>query len=325
VRGLLVVAVLVVVSLLVVPFWLILRPEDSEAVLVNGMWCVFNLVLMIAALLVAFEQPQLRIAHRLPRHLPATIYSADRTWSGETINVSETGALIAIDGSPNLPDEVEVELVGDYGARAFLNGRIIRKMPVSDTQTHLAVDFVDSTQAQQDALVLVIYSDVKEWYSQKRENVDDPLGSLKFLATSLTRSFQDFKPYRNSGKIRKRVRAAAQLYWQGDFYPGEATEIGANSVRLELYGSTTSSSKMLQSQDLEKMQEERPLVGLLFSQEENDPLPRRLLAQIIGVEVLSAQESSDSTQRKFAIELEFPEQFKQRQGAKIKELLKVLK
>jgi cellulose synthase (UDP-forming) len=325
VRGLLVVAVLIVISLLVVPFWLILRPEDSEAVLVNGMWCVFNLVLLMAALLVAFEQPQLRTAHRLPRRLPATIYSADRTWSGETINVSETGALIALDGSPNLPDEVEVELVGDYGARAFLNGRIIRKIPVSDTQTHLAVDFVDSTQAQQDALVLVIYSDVKEWYSQKREYVDDPLGSLKFLATSLTRSFQDFKPYRNSGKIRKRVRAAAQLYWQGDFYPGEATEIGASSVRLELYGSTTSSSKMLQSQDLEKMQEERPLVGLLFSQEENDPLPRRLLAQIVGVEVWSDQESSDSTQRKFAIELEFPDQFKQRQGAKIKELLKVLK
>src|SRR5919202_1582656 len=94
VRGLLVVATLVVISLLAVPFWLILRPEDTEAVLVNGMWCVFNLVLLMAALLVAFEQPQLRVAHRLPRPLSATIYSSDRTWRGETINVSETGALI---------------------------------------------------------------------------------------------------------------------------------------------------------------------------------------------------------------------------------------
>src|ERR687886_169182 len=63
VRGLLVVGLLVVISLLVVPFWLILRPEDSEAVLVNGMWCVFNLVLLMAALLVSFEQPQLRTAN----------------------------------------------------------------------------------------------------------------------------------------------------------------------------------------------------------------------------------------------------------------------
>jgi len=323
VRGLLVVAAFVVISLLAVPFWLILRPEDSEAVLINALWCIFNLILLLAALLVAFEQPQLRRTHRLPRRLPARIYSADKTWSGETINVSETGTLILLESWPNLPDEVEVELMGDYGARAFLDGRIIRGTPINDTQSHLGIDFVNPNRAQLDSLALVIYSDVQEWYSQKRDYVDDPLASFKFLATSLTRSFQEFKP--DTGrKVRKRVRASAQIYWEGNFYPGEATELGMTSLRLELDGSTTSSAKLLQEEDLQRMQQDKPLIGLLLSHETTGSAPQRFLAQITAIEMLPAQENNGSAHRKLAIELNFPEQFKQRQSAKIKQLLKVL-
>jgi cellulose synthase (UDP-forming) len=61
------------------------------------MWCIFNLILLVAALLVAFEQPQLRGDTPLAATPSAKIYSADKTWTGETINVSETGALIALD------------------------------------------------------------------------------------------------------------------------------------------------------------------------------------------------------------------------------------
>ncbi len=323
VQGLLVVTAFVVISLLVVPFWLILRPEDTEAVLVNAMWCIFNLTLLIAALLVAFEQPQLRGAHRLARRLPAIIYSLNESWRGETINVSETGARICIDGLPNLPDEVEVELVGDYGARAFLTGQIIRATALKGNQTQLAIDFVNPTQAQQDALTLVLYSDVKEWYSQKRDEVDNPLGSLKFLATGLTRALKDFKP-ESSPKVRKRVWATAQIYWEGNFYPAVATEIGMKSLRLELDSTTASSTKILQQEDWERMEKEKPLIGLLLIQDTTNPLPERFLAQIAAVEVLPAQENSGSSSRKVAIELIFPEQFKQQQAGKIKQLLKEL-
>lgn len=316
-RGLIIVAGLVIISLLSVPFWLILRPEDMEAVLVNAMWCVFNITLVIAALLVALEQPQLRTAHRLPRKLDATIYSVDGSWSGKTINVSETGALILLDSWPNLPDEVEVEIVGDYGARAFVNATVIRRIPINDNQTHLVVEFIDPTRAQLDSIALVIYSDVREWYSQKNQFVDNPLASLGFLATSLMRSFQEFKPDKGD-KVRKRVRATAQLYWDGEFYPGEATEIGANSLRVELQSEAISAVQMIQAQGLQKIQKEKPLVGLLLSQETSNVPPRRFLAQIVGVEILS-----DNNQ--VAIELQFPEQYKEQQSNKIKQLLRVLR
>jgi cellulose synthase (UDP-forming) len=323
VRGLLVVTILVVASLLAVPFWLILRPEDSEAVLVNAMWCVFNLILLVASLLVAFEQPQLRKTHRLQRQLRAVIYTPDKSWTGETINVSESGARITLDSWPNLPDEVEVELIGDFGARAFLNGRIIRGTPVSETETHLAIDFVNLTQTQLDALAVVLYSDVKEWYSQNRDYVDQPFGSFKFLATSLTRALREFQP-EISRKVRKQVQAAGQVYWEGHFFPGEVTELGARSLRIELEGSAIDSTKTLQEDDLRRMHKDKSLVGLLLSNPAKNVSPKRFLAQVEAVELLSVQENNGSTRRKPAIELNFPEQFKERQADKIKQLLKVL-
>lgn len=323
VRGLLVVGGLVIISLLSVPFWLLLRPEDTEAVLVNAMWCVFNMVLLSAALLVAFEQPQLRIAHRLPRKLDATIYSVDSSWTGKTINVSETGALILLDSWANLPDEVEVEIVGDYGARAFLNGKIIRKTPVNDNQTRLAIEFVNLSRAQLDSIALVIFSDVKEWYSQKNEFTDAPLASFKFLATSLARSFQEFKPDRII-KVRKRVQATGQLFLNGEFFAGDVTDIGITSLRLELSGKAVASDNLLQNQNLSQIQQEKPLVGLLLSPQDSDIAPSRFLAQIVSLDVVSVTGSSDNASQ-VVVELKFPDQYKPKQEAKIKQLLKVLK
>lgn len=306
-----IVAALIITSLLTVPFWLILRPEDKEAVLINGLWSIFNLLLLTAAVLVAFEQPQLRRAHRLNRELTATIYGDNKTWTGKTIDISENGARILLESWPNLPDEIELEIVGDFGARTFLNGRIIRTTPLNESQTILAVDFVDLTPGQFDALVLVLYSDVKEWYSQNRETTDAPLESLRFLATGLFRAFSDPKPEAKV-VIRKQIHATAQLYWDGNFYVGTATEMNTRSLRLELNANSA-------PQDLETMKSQNPPVGLLLSQDHTDPLPKRLLAEVSFV-----QPDSNSANQAIAVELNFPKQLDKQQGTKIKQLLKTL-
>ncbi|HBB33128.1 MAG TPA: cellulose synthase catalytic subunit (UDP-forming) [Cyanobacteria bacterium UBA8803] len=332
VQGLLGVSALVIIGLLSVPFWLILRPEDSQAVLVNAMWCVFNLILLLAALLVAFEQPQERTAHRLRRRLGATIYSYDynsgqnQEWHGHTMDVSETGCRIMFQGQPNLPLEIELELVGDFGARAILEAEIVMIRSVGDEQTQLAVKFINLTQTQRDNLALVIYSDVKEWYSQRREFVDRPLESFGFLATGMFRVFQEFKVSQsNPNRLRKHIRAAAQIYWQGEFYLGYATELGTTSIKLELDNIATSNAKLLQPKNLERIKQEAPIVGLLLSQDLKSPSRERLLAQIISIQLLAAQEGSQSTPQKVAIELLFPEQFKDKQAGKIRELARTLR
>ncbi|NJO43116.1 MAG: UDP-forming cellulose synthase catalytic subunit [Cyanobacteria bacterium CRU_2_1] len=313
---------LLILSLLAVPFWLVRSPELSEPVIINALWALFNLILLTAAVLVAFEQPQLRRAHRLHRQLTVVIQGSQHiTWTGRTVDVSERGARILLDSWQNLPDVIELELIGDFDARAFLTAKIVRVDPISENQIQITVDFIDVTPAQYDALVLVLYSDVEEWYAQQREQVDDPLASLKFVLTGLNRAFRDPQPAKST-PVRKHIQAAAQLYWEGRFYPGVATEINSCSLRLEVNAHNF--------RDLERLQFDRPPVGILLSQTRNDPNADRLIAQVEQVNRSAtasvtrlypeAQTATDTV----AIELNFPKHLDVRQGRKIKQLLKLL-
>jgi cellulose synthase (UDP-forming) len=325
VRYLVITSAIASASLLSVPFWLLLSPEDTQAVLINALWCIFNLFLLLAAVLVAFEQPQLRRAHRLPRKLTAVIHSGGQSWTGHTVDVSESGAQILLDEWPNIPDEIKVELVGDYGARALMNGQVIRAIATSKLQARLFIDFVNPTRTQIDDLTLVLFSDVKEWFSQTRTEVDNPLESLKFIVTSIKRVFREFRPAIGE-KVRKQVNAFAQLYWEGwegHSYTAKVTEIGTQDVRLELDASDVF--------NLETMQRTQPLIGLLLSQDADNLQPTSLLAQVETIERLDTSptgkqqelENSASANR-IAIELSFPESLRRQQHSKIQRLLKTL-
>ncbi|HEY9639543.1 MAG TPA: UDP-forming cellulose synthase catalytic subunit [Coleofasciculaceae cyanobacterium] len=322
--------VLLVISLLSVPFWLVQYPQVREAVVINAFWAIFNLILLSVALLVAFEQPQLRQSHRLKRQLSAVIYgSGQTTWTGRTLDVSETGARITLDGWVNLPDIIDLELLGDSSARVRLSARITRINPNSDHQVVVTVNFIDMSQAQYDDLVLVIYSDVEEWYSQTRQNIDRPLASLGFLTTGLFRAFSDRQPA-GTTLARKQIQTQAQLYWDGTLYPAVATEISSRSLRLELPPRSMLNPSFLAA--------EHPPVGLLLDQHQNDANPIRLIAQVEAVEMLgrvpvgAAQQSGNphanygnpDIKKGLAVELTFPEQLDVQQYSKIRQLLKTL-
>ncbi|NJR49361.1 MAG: UDP-forming cellulose synthase catalytic subunit [Leptolyngbyaceae cyanobacterium CSU_1_3] len=310
-RGLVLAGALVAASIGAVPFWLIIRPQDAEAVLVNMIWSFFNLILIASALLVAFEQPQLRRAHRLDRKISAVIYSEERTLRGTTANISETGCQMILDSWSDLVNEVEIELIGDYGARAFVTGQIIRIVPINESQSMLSIEFINLTRSQLDAVSVVIYSDVQEWYSQQRDNVDDPMESFRFIASSIGRSLRKREAAPSNLKMRKPIHAHAQIYWRGHFYQAVATEINQRSLQLEM------PTGMIH--DLDALGHNQPLVGLLLSQDENEPTPKRLLAQVDDVESVVDQRGS-----RVVLEMSFPAQIMERQETKIKQLVKSL-
>ncbi|HEY9735904.1 MAG TPA: UDP-forming cellulose synthase catalytic subunit [Trichocoleus sp.] len=322
VRYLVVLGVITGASLLAVPFWLILSPEDSQAVLINALWCMFNLVLVLSACLVAFEQPQLRRAHRLPRKLTAIVHSDDQSWPGKTVNVSESGAQILLDEWPNVPDQVRVELVGDYDARVLVDAQIVRAVATSSLQTLLSLDFIDLSHTQADDLSLVIYSDVREWYSQRRSNADRPFASLRFIATSLGRVFSEFKP--ESGmQMRKQVRGSLQLIWDGwsgQDYQAEVLEISTRDLRLELSD--------LAPIDIDTLRQDRPLLGLLFFDARGNAVS--LLAQVQAIDVLSPRPvwmegTAFLEDPKVSLELAFPQDLDRQQRSKVRMLLKAMK
>jgi cellulose synthase (UDP-forming) len=321
VRYLVILGVFTAASLLAVPFWLVFRPDDGQSVLINALWCIFNLLLVVAACLVAFEQPQLRQAHRMPRQLTAIVHSNHQSWAGQTVSVSETGCLILLDEWPNILDDVRVELVGDYGARVLLNARIVRGIATSRLQTQLAVSFVNLSRTQLDDLVVILYSDVAQWYSQARSERDDPLKSLKFIATSIVRAFQELQPEAGM-KVRKQVQAAAQLYWEGwgeEAYWAKVTQIGTRDIRLEL--------DQYPWLRLDIMQATQPVIGLLIARDPTDTMPQSVLAQVQTIESLQTPiqritpTGETMTVNRVALELTFPEFLQRQQQAKIKRLL----
>ncbi|MBD2091539.1 UDP-forming cellulose synthase catalytic subunit [Microcoleus sp. FACHB-1515] len=312
-RLLVILGVVAGASLLAVPFWLILSPQNTQAVLINAIWCAFNIVLVVAACLAAFEQPQLRRAHRLPREITAIVHTDNESWAGQTVNISETGALVLLDVWPNIADRVRLELIGDYGARALLDAHILRATATDKLQTLLSIDFVNVSRTQLDDLVLVLYSDVQQWYSQSRAEADNPLASIHFIATSLKRAFRELRP-EIGVKVRKQMQATAELYWEGwegDSYSGIITEMGTRDLRLEL------DTSIDQWEHLEQL---HPIIALLISRDEAMPA-QSVLAQIEAIDVLSRSTPEGRLQR-MVMELSFPTHLDRQQHAKIKRLLR---
>ncbi|MEO0351187.1 MAG: UDP-forming cellulose synthase catalytic subunit [Cyanobacteria bacterium P01_A01_bin.15] len=331
VRYLVVLGAITGASLLTVPIWLILSPLDREAVLINALWCVFNLALVLAACLVAFEQPQLRQSHRLPRELIARLYGDDgQVWEGTTLNISETGAQILLDIWPNVSEQVQLEIFGDYGAVALLDAEIVRARATDTLQTKLAINFVDVTQTQQDDLSRVIFSDVRKWYSQKRQNTDNPWQSLQFILLSLQRAFQELRPD-NSVKMRKQVEVISDLRWKGwGSYVQAAmiTELGSRDMRLELLGDASTTAMALQ--------DNHPLLHLQVYPQVDSSRSYDLMAQVERLELvpkLSSTYNNANTKTalenpnqlsdyRVALELSFPLSLDQQQQNQIKALLK---
>ncbi|MBE7383506.1 MAG: UDP-forming cellulose synthase catalytic subunit [Leptolyngbya sp. SIO1E4] len=306
VKWLLVICFLSLVSLAMVPYWLISGLQDSDAVLINATWCVVNIGLLIAALVVALEQPQLRQAHRLARQLTAVLHSGNETFTGTTLDISESGAQIVLHSWPNLADHIDLEIHGDTVACASLRGRITRVIPHRDDQVLVAVAFEEMTPQQRDDLTLVIYSDVNEWYSQKRVQVDSPFQSLFFLFSSLMRALRDPKPA-EAMQIRKRVQASAQLYTQGYYVSAIAGEINSRTLQLLL------PNDRLTTIHPEILEPGQP-VGLLVSSDKRDE-STRLIAQVDEI-----NRTSDA----IVLELSFPQVLDVRQKEQINYLLQTL-
>lgn len=326
-RYLVILGALTGASLLAVPFWLIISPLETQAVLINALWCLFNLLLVSAACLAAFEQPQLRRAHRLPRRLKTIIHSETQSWEGVTLNISETGARILLEEWPNIPDEVRVEIVGDYGARALLDARIVRGIATSKLQAALSVDFIEPSRTEKDDLALVIYSDVREWYAQSRAETDKPFRSLRFIATSLRRAFRELKPA-DELKVRQQVRANAELFWEewGDnTYPARVMEMGMHDLYLEI--------DEIPGPQLDLLQDHQPVLALLMNSEYSTE-SRSLLAQVGNIEVLNSRiddsEPNGDTLSdtllilKVSVELSFPAELDYQQQGKIRKVLRSL-
>ncbi len=192
VRPHLIIAVLLVAALAIgVTRWLLNDLADSEVLVLNVAWAVFNLLTVGAAIAAGRETRQLRGSVRLGLTVPGVIHLP----SGDTIvtqsrNMSTTGGMFAAARPEGIgPGEiVQIEL--PLGERsAMLPARV-----VGWDGDSLRVAFDELTLRQQRDLVRIVLCRADAWLDWEEHPIDRPLRSAREILTSIGGLFVPTRP-----------------------------------------------------------------------------------------------------------------------------------
>src|SRR6185312_9099952 len=202
---LIILGLLVVALIIGVVRWLLSDLQDSEVLVLNVAWAIFNLLTIGAAIAVGRETRQLRGSVRLGLEIPSVIYLPDgQSLVTRSRNLSTTGGMFAAQ-RPNgvgLGEMIQIELpVGDR--TAVLPARVV----AWDGEV-LRVAFEQLTLRQQRDLVRVVLCRADAWLDWEEHPVDRPLRSAREILASIGGLFVPHRFREPTGEGRREVEAA---------------------------------------------------------------------------------------------------------------------
>jgi cellulose synthase (UDP-forming) len=159
-----------------IPRFLIWDRDRPGTVLMNVLWCVFNIIILGVCTAVARELKQLRTAVRINVVTPVTAKMPDgREVAGETMDMSSGGTSIRFAGAFDIAPETEIRL-------AFPAPWAAIDLPATVVSTEgsvLRVRFENLSIAEEEVLTMILYSRADSWlgWGESRES-DNVLHSL---------------------------------------------------------------------------------------------------------------------------------------------------
>jgi hypothetical protein len=132
-----------------------------------------------------------------------------------------------------------------------------------------------------------------------------PRHDRKWPYADVLNSPQALLPAPREYSERKSIQATAEIYWNKQLYKGKATEIGPQSMRVEV-DDVIRELKILMP------------VGISISQNDLEPA-KRFIVQVISIQPLATAGNHHSV-----LELRLPNRWQQLQDQKIKELINIL-
>lgn len=159
-----------------IPRFFIWDRDQHGTVLMNVLWCGFNIVILGVCTAVARELRQLRTTARIKVVTPLAVKFPDgRTIAAETIDVSSGGTSIRLQEALEVLTQSQVYL-------AFASPSVVIDLPatvVSCEASVLRVCFENLTIEEQEMLTIALFSRADSWLGMgaSREN-DNVLGSL---------------------------------------------------------------------------------------------------------------------------------------------------
>jgi cellulose synthase (UDP-forming) len=175
-----------------IPRFFIWDRDRPGTVLMNVLWCCFNVVILGVCTAVARELRQLRTTVRINVVTPVTARMPDgRMVAGETIDMSSGGTSIRFGESVDAAPQAQVRLAFPLPAVAA----DLRATVVSSEGSILRVRFEDLSIAEQEVLTMVLYSRADSWLgwgeSRESDNVLHSMGRIfKISMHGLAATFQ---------------------------------------------------------------------------------------------------------------------------------------
>ena len=171
--------------------------DMDDAVIVNLFWAAYNLIVLGAAIAVAWEARQRRRTNRIDFQLPAMLRrGTGHTYAGTSQDMSLGGARLVMAGSPDVQAGEDVHLSLFLGEdEVTLPGKV-----VSPDGADLRVEFEELTVEEEMGLARCIYSRAdawNDWYSSHTR--DQPMRSwFRIIRHSLS-AFPRFLLGRSGG------------------------------------------------------------------------------------------------------------------------------
>ena len=150
-------------------------PTSYPVVLMNGVWALYNIILLGGVLAVGWERRQRRKSIRVTTRLPAYLRTATRrTLPCETIDVSLTGAQLRVPRGFQMPQDRRIDVV-------LLNGDdddcCVPAQILAQKGDALRVVFDEMSLAKEQSLVRALYSRGDAWLEWREEREDSPMRS----------------------------------------------------------------------------------------------------------------------------------------------------
>jgi cellulose synthase (UDP-forming) len=162
--------------LIAIPRFFIWDRDRPGTVIMNVIWCIFNIIILGVCTAVAREMRQLRTTVRISIATPVVAKLPDgRFIAGDTIDMSSGGTSIRFNEAVDIAPLSEVRL-------AFPHPSVSSDLPanvVSSEGSVMRVRFENLSIAEQEVLTMVLYSRADSWlgWGEARES-DDVLRSL---------------------------------------------------------------------------------------------------------------------------------------------------
>lgn len=155
-------------------------PLDRWTVLVAGAWNLYNLLILAAAAAAAWEQPQRRVRHRVPRCdgveiVPRGDTSTPERALGTTLDVSVHGARVVLKEGTVSSGRFWLRFTGAEGRTPWIRAEEVGQSRGKGGEI-LRVRFVEPTPQQRAALAARVFSAPDAWLGEGYAH-DNPLRS----------------------------------------------------------------------------------------------------------------------------------------------------